>query len=566
MTSIVWVISGLIVLIGIFLLLWFLPKWQIKKTGIVRVEDQFSAENEARKTLAQIFGGAAIIIGLIFSWQTIESQRKTLELQRDDLNIAKEQQITERFTRAIEQLGSEKLEVRLGGIYSLERIAKDSPELHWTIMEVLTTYVTERSPLQSKSIYKNKTHTKDSVITSDIQAALTVISRRKSEQDGEDHFFKLSQTNLKEANLVDTKLQNADLFNVNLAEAQLQKAKLKEAYLVDADLSGANLSGTDLKGAYLQKADLEGAWLIETELNRAKLYDANLTRSYLLHADFECAYLENANLTEAKLWIPIDEEKDFRRMYSERDERPKSERFDANFRKANLTGANLTGFDLSGINFFGANLTDLKGCQGFFNSDLRCTTLINVNLSKRTIHESDLSGAQISHLSLEGGTIDMSGFQEAVIEKSNLSNAFITATSFRKSTLRDIDLSNSELRGTNFSESTLDKINFECANLEDTNFEKAIITNATGIAIEQICKAKNLYETKFHTKCSSGGVSIKIKLSPDSVTEWDCFKGGTEQDCINGIKQICPQLTQKPLESQPPMALTECSRNECTPN
>jgi hypothetical protein len=34
--------------------------------------------------------------------------------------------IIESFTKAVEQLGSDKLQVRLGGIYTLERITRES--------------------------------------------------------------------------------------------------------------------------------------------------------------------------------------------------------------------------------------------------------------------------------------------------------------------------------------------------------------------------------------------------------------------------------------------------------
>jgi hypothetical protein len=60
--------------------------------------------------------------------------------------VAQEGQITERFTRAIEQLGNERMEVRLVGIYALERIANDSDKDYWTIMETLTAYVRENAP------------------------------------------------------------------------------------------------------------------------------------------------------------------------------------------------------------------------------------------------------------------------------------------------------------------------------------------------------------------------------------------------------------------------------------
>ena len=56
----------------------------------------------------------------------------------------RQRRITESFSKAVEQLGSDKLEVRLGGIYSLERISKESPDDYWTVMESLTAFVRER--------------------------------------------------------------------------------------------------------------------------------------------------------------------------------------------------------------------------------------------------------------------------------------------------------------------------------------------------------------------------------------------------------------------------------------
>ena len=67
-----------------------------------------------------------------------------------------QRRITETFSKAVEQLGSEKMEVRVGGIYTLERLASEtlatsqvaegveegsSPDLYWTVMETLTAFV-----------------------------------------------------------------------------------------------------------------------------------------------------------------------------------------------------------------------------------------------------------------------------------------------------------------------------------------------------------------------------------------------------------------------------------------
>ncbi|MEL7313753.1 MAG: pentapeptide repeat-containing protein [Cyanobacteria bacterium J06559_3] len=47
-------------------------------------------------------------------------------LSRKQLAAAQEQSITDRFSKAVEQLGYENSSVRIGGIHALERIAQDS--------------------------------------------------------------------------------------------------------------------------------------------------------------------------------------------------------------------------------------------------------------------------------------------------------------------------------------------------------------------------------------------------------------------------------------------------------
>ena len=58
------------------------------------------------------------------------AQQKTLELTEQG-------QVTDRYTRAIEQLGSDKLDVRTGGIYALRRVAVDSKADREAVIAVL---------------------------------------------------------------------------------------------------------------------------------------------------------------------------------------------------------------------------------------------------------------------------------------------------------------------------------------------------------------------------------------------------------------------------------------------
>ena len=62
--------------------------------------------------------------------------------------LSREGQVTERYSNAIEQLGSDSSDVCAGGIYALERLARDSARDHATVMEVLTAFVREQSHKQ----------------------------------------------------------------------------------------------------------------------------------------------------------------------------------------------------------------------------------------------------------------------------------------------------------------------------------------------------------------------------------------------------------------------------------
>lgn len=225
----------------------------------LKPNELFMLENEARKTLAQIVGGVVVILGLVFTGTNLWITQREAERNRA---LALEGQVTDRYTKAITQLGDKQLQVQLGGIYALERIAKDSPKDHWTIMEVLTAYVRAKAPRKdngglidsdSKGEYADQLET-------DIQAVLTIIGRRTAS-------FENGEVN--RLNLRNVRLQNARLQKANLAGADLIGADLREAYLTEASLRRAELGGAELPEAYLTKADLAGADLRGTDLSES---------------------------------------------------------------------------------------------------------------------------------------------------------------------------------------------------------------------------------------------------------------------------------------------------------
>jgi hypothetical protein len=239
--------SALLVAVGILLilLLWLFPKWQVRSIVGLDSKDRFDRENEARKTLSQIVGGLVLLIGFYFTWQ--------------NLIATQENQITDRFTKAITQLGDTRLELRLGGIYGLERIAKDSRKDHWPIMEVLIAYVREHARIETPAKPAPNTSPK---VAPDIQAILTVIGRRTlTYHNGEDQPLDLSDTDLRASNL-----RGANLRGAFLRRADLRGAFLRGAFLDRADLSEANLAEADLREADLTTA----TGLSEQQLQQAR--------------------------------------------------------------------------------------------------------------------------------------------------------------------------------------------------------------------------------------------------------------------------------------------------------
>ena len=165
------VLSLSLVVLLFWLLLWKVPQWQV--AYVFSAKDRIDLETKSRQTMAQILGGAALLGGLFFTAQTLQTTQ--------------EGQITERFTKAIDQLGKSgehTLAVRLGGIYALERIARDSAKDHEPIMEILTAFVREQTRVQKTTPAKpspasGKTSGQERVkVPADIQAILTVLGRR----------------------------------------------------------------------------------------------------------------------------------------------------------------------------------------------------------------------------------------------------------------------------------------------------------------------------------------------------------------------------------------------------
>lgn len=198
-------------------------------------------------------------------------------------------QLADRFVQAVDQLGKEDLELRLGGIYGLERIARRSEKFYGPTMDILVTYVREYAPWNRRSLAQADQPLPK--LAADLQAALTVLGRRtRTYNNGESQRLDLRNLDLRRANLSGAHLEGAILSGTHLEEANLQGIHLEEAILRAAHLEQANLSGAFMQKAFLAGARLDGAILREAHFEEAFVSDARLDGADLLGANFSDAF------------------------------------------------------------------------------------------------------------------------------------------------------------------------------------------------------------------------------------------------------------------------------------
>jgi hypothetical protein len=106
--------------------------WLLEQAAQVpAAKDRATLRADAVKTGATIAlgtGGAAFLL-LAYRRQRMEEVD------------TRERRITELYTAAVEQLGHEKAPVRLGALYSLERLAQDNPVHHQTVVDMICAYL-----------------------------------------------------------------------------------------------------------------------------------------------------------------------------------------------------------------------------------------------------------------------------------------------------------------------------------------------------------------------------------------------------------------------------------------
>ncbi|WP_205574510.1 pentapeptide repeat-containing protein [Streptomyces sp. CC0208] len=271
-------------------------------------------------------------------------------------HITREGQIADRFNAAVEHIGDDSEDVRLGGVYALQRIMQDSPRDQPTVIDVLSAYIRAHAPKPTKEVPAPASPHRD------VAAALSVLGARDGRHDGTAvvdlrgaylrhvnlSHADLTGADLRHTDLRDTVLDGADLSEANLTEARLSDARLADMVMHRANLTGAELRdvdviGSDWSGATLTLAHMRAAYLDGTDLSGAKLSFADLREAVMPVVDLQKAELGLTDLRDAIL-----SGADLRNARMNK----------ADLRRATLGAADFTGADVSEVDLRGADLVD----------------------------------------------------------------------------------------------------------------------------------------------------------------------------------------------------------------
>jgi hypothetical protein len=256
-------------------------------------KDLAKLESDARQTLAQIFGGAFLLLGLYFTAENLRvnqnSATATAINAEANVRVAQERLISERFTQAVQQLGrldqpnENNLALRLGAIQTLEQLAwsptiiredmaifSDGPQVrlptptgiatgvltyHEPIMRILSAFFRANAsdPAYQRAYKKAKKAGEEFPWPPpDLAAILKVLSRRQITSEPRTTLLQrldLSHTVIRNADLFGANLQGADLTGVDLSGSNLEKATLKDALLEGVTFDRTILKGVDFTGA-----------------------------------------------------------------------------------------------------------------------------------------------------------------------------------------------------------------------------------------------------------------------------------------------------------------------------
>ncbi len=428
-----WITAPLTVIFGFVLVALFSVGVSLIYKLVERVwsgtADTVPAASAALTAIAAVFGA------VFLTWRTVVAHWQARASQ-EQASVARESHYTTLFTKAVEQLGTTRevvetstiigsssgpvprienktrtepnIEVRLGAIYALERIAHDSERDHWPIMEVLCAYVRKNAG-DGESIPEHFDFNEDNeeleaeIIANDERAA---ISDRLKSIRGWVANLDFPRSDIQAAlTVIGRRSEGRRAWEAQRAGDPSSPGDYR------LDFRNANLQKADIQGLFFERANFRGAKLDGALVRRCHLADAILNAAQIANANFEHADITLASFASAKLYGT-----GFRKCLADKTRFAFARMYGGSFSEASLTEVDFSHSVFSATRMFSANI---------FNCSFNYCNLSLASFIQATIHESSFKKAQLQFARLDLATLYGSDFAESLgLTDGQLHSAF----------------------------------------------------------------------------------------------------------------------------------------------
>jgi len=248
--------------------------------------------------------GLAGAVGATFGLYQLKNSATRTRLTRFDTATKRDAERNERFVRAVELLKDDDEAVRMGGIFALERLAKEDGGAYYdAVVKVLGGYIRFRTNARDKDdLPTYPPRRRFEAFPQHLFASLPPYTGNRAEGMRIAGWLRETPINeVRPLEPVKAALETLSDLTKRMGAQNRPPVDLRGAWLVGVDAMNLTMTGWRLDGANLNLAILSFAHLEDANLSQAHLEGAILTQAHLERANLFYAHLEGADLTLAHL-------------------------------------------------------------------------------------------------------------------------------------------------------------------------------------------------------------------------------------------------------------------------
>jgi uncharacterized protein YjbI with pentapeptide repeats len=251
----------IVVIIFSLLIVWFLPKYQLKKSNSDNIakETSIDLENKLRQTTSQILGGLLLLSGAYLSYTS------NLDL--------KFKQNTETLSNSLKQLNDTSMVMKLGSIYTLNKLASNSIEDRKIIGDIFVNYITD---YDDKELAKKK---------NDVELILNLLANQQFDKSKIMVYNKV----FKHLNLNNLDLSHTLFENCIFDSCQMTSIKFSYAILINTRFTTCKITSGIFDSSNIQAGSFVSCSMEHCSFNNSILLSTQFVDSRLQESDFSNA-------------------------------------------------------------------------------------------------------------------------------------------------------------------------------------------------------------------------------------------------------------------------------------